>query len=96
MKTLFAFCTALAVVAGVLIAAPLGAAPVSQEQAKTAVRNYLARTPSPLDAKVGRGGVRHARTFGRGASAFHVVALEGGGFVVTSADTELSPIIAIS
>jgi len=74
------------------------AAPVTQEQAQKAVQTFLSRETSPLGAKIG-GKARQARTFnreGHGTPLFHVVALEGGGFVVTSADTRVSPIIAVA
>lgn len=73
------------------------AAPVSAEEAQTAVRNLLSRGPKPMDANIGQT-VSRARTFKGGAdeALFHVVNLEEGGFVVTSADTGIMPIIAIA
>jgi len=74
------------------------AVPVTQGQAEQAAHGYLSRNERPLGAKVGRQ-ARHVRTFNREGTdtpLFHVVALEDGGFVVTSADTKVSPIIAIS
>jgi len=82
-----------------LVAGRTEAAPVTQEQAARAVHAYLSRTPAPLGAKVGGAQARQTRTHnreGQGTPLFHVVTLEGGGFVVTSADTGISPIIAIS
>ncbi|MCL2104363.1 MAG: C10 family peptidase, partial [Kiritimatiellaeota bacterium] len=83
---------------GLMVASAVQAAPVTQGEAERAVQAYLARTPSPLGAKVGPG-PRKVRTFNRqdgDTPLFHVVALEGGGFIVTSADTGVSPIIAIA
>ena len=81
-----------------VMAGGVEAAPVTQEQAAKAVSTYLSKSPAPLEARMGDR-VRQTRTFNRGnqdTPLFHVVALEGGGFVVTSADTGVSPIIAIS
>jgi|GEM_PF-4113035 len=79
---------ALAVVC-VGVAADCCAARVSQGDAARAVERRL---PGRRAARV--------RTFDRmgipGAPLFHVVALEGGGFVVTAADTGVAPIIAIA
>ena len=74
------------------------AAPVTQEQAQKAVQTLISREANPLGAKVG-GRAGPARTFRHGQQdtpLFHVVTLEGGGFVVTSADTGITPIIAVS
>ena len=73
------------------------AAPVSREQAQTAVRNWLSREQKPMGADIGRT-VAKAETFADAAdeALFHVVQLEEGGFVVTSADTDVEPVIAFS
>ena len=74
------------------------AKPISQGQAERAVQAYLSQNPSPMESRIGTR-PRHTRTFNRAqrdTPLFHVVALEGGGFVVTSADTDITPIIAIS
>ena len=88
-----------AVVLGLVFATQnADAAPVTQEQAVRAVGNYLSKTPEPMGAKVGRQS-RHARTFNQentDTPLFHVVEMEGGGFIVTSADTGIEPVIVIS
>ena len=78
-----------------LIAGVAFAAPVSRDQAKAAVGRWLGLRPS-LGCRLG-GAVRDVRTCrpGNGA-AFHVVRLVGGGFVVTSADTRVEPVVAFS
>ena len=69
---------------------------VSPEQAKTAVRNWVRMNPQPMTAHFASGN-GSAQTFSEGGKVlFHVVQLEGGGFVVTSGDTQITPIIAFS
>ena len=82
----------------VAIALNSHAVPVTQEQARQAVQKYLSLTPAPMNANIGWG-LGQTRTFNRenhDTPLFHVMALQGGGFIVTSADTSVSPIIAIS
>ena len=69
---------------------------VTPEQAQTAVRNWIRKNPRPMTAQFATGnGV--AKTYAKnGKTLFHVVQLEGGGFVVTSGDTRISPIVAFS
>ena len=73
----------------------LSAAPVTPNQAKTAVRRWLS-DDSALGCPL-RGAVGEVRTCTptNGAS-FHVVKLAAGGFVVTSADTRRAPVVAFS
>ncbi len=73
------------------------AAPVSTEQAATAVQNWVARDATPLGAALGQT-VFGALTYTDKVDdpLFHVVYLEEGGFVVMSADTGLQPVIAFS
>ena len=69
---------------------------VTPYQAETAVRNWIRRNPRPMTAQF-TSGDGEARTFSEdGKALFHVVQLDGGGFVVTSGDTKVSPIIAFS
>ena len=71
------------------------AATVTADQAKTAVQRWLRDDPAlgcPLQGAVGE--VRTC-TPTNGAS-FHVVKLSTGGFVVTSADTRRTPVVAFS
>ena len=73
----------------------LSAAPVTPNQAKTAVRRWL-NDDSALGCPL-QGAVSEVRTCTpmNGAS-FHVVKLAEGGFVVTSADTRRAPVVAFS
>ena len=73
----------------------LSAAPVTPNQAKTAVRRWL-NDDSALGCPL-QGAVSEVRTCTptNGAS-FHVVKLAEGGFVVTSADTRRVPVVAFS
>ena len=80
---------------GVLAASVAVAVPVSLEQAQTAVRNWLSTDPA-LGCPLGMS-VRSARTCSvPNGTACHVVRLAEGGFVVTSTDTRLEPVIAFS
>ena len=73
----------------------LHAAEVTALQAKDAVQSWLADAPS-LGCRLG-GTVEGVRTCSAtNGTPFHVVRIAGGGFVVTSADTLLEPIIAFS
>ena len=85
----------LMAVGAVCLPLSLSAAPVTADQAKTAVRRWLG-SESALGSPV-QGEVSEVRTCSptNGAS-FHVVKLSGGGFVVTSADTQREPIVALS
>jgi uncharacterized repeat protein (TIGR02543 family) len=78
-------------------AATCPAAEITSVQARTAVGNWLRRDASPLEAKLG-GTALDAVTYKNagGDSLFYVVPLEGGGFVVTSADDGIQPVIAFS
>ncbi|MCQ2391533.1 MAG: InlB B-repeat-containing protein, partial [Kiritimatiellae bacterium] len=76
-----------------LIGNALGA-PVSGETAKTAVGNWL-RSRAQLGCRIG-GTAERVWSCTTNGAAFHVVTLSQGGFVVTSADTEIEPIIAFS
>ena len=86
-------------VSGLFLASGLSAwsAEITAEQAKTASLNWVRRSPSPLGAKIGRT-VLDAKTYRntKGESLFHVVRLSEGGFVVTSADDGITPVIAFS
>ena len=80
-----------------LWAATCPAAEITSVQARTAVGNWLRRDAAPLEAKLG-GTALAAITYKNagGDTLFHVVPLEGGGFVVTSADDGIQPVIAFS
>ena len=80
-----------------LFLASAGAAEITLAQAETAAGNWLARNRHPLNADIGTvpsGGTTYRNA--AGTALFHVVKLVGGGFIVTSADDGISPIIAIS
>ena len=89
VRWLFAF------IGGLLVVPFVAAETVSLEQAQTAVRNWLSTDPA-LGCPLGMS-VRSARTSSvtNGATC-HVVQLAEGGFVVTSTDTRLEPVIAFS
>lgn len=79
----------------VAIALSLDAAEVTPEQAGRAVECWLQSDPS-LGCRLGDA-VTEVRTCATtNGTPFHVVKLDGGGFVVTSADTTLAPIVAFS
>lgn len=76
-----------------LVPAYLAAAPVSSEDARRAVQNWL------KDDVQGFGlskGVESAASYDVGSNEIHVVELEGAGFVITSGDDEIEPILAFS
>ena len=74
------------------------AAEVSSGQAKTAVANWLQLGSRRLDAQFGSRDVENVKTVRSksGRAVYHAVNLKGGGFVVTSGDTRLPPVIAFS
>jgi hypothetical protein len=76
---------------------PVFAAAITPGQARDAVGRWLAREAAPLGAALGRA-VRDstAHTNAVGDVVFHVVRLAGGGFVVTSADDGVAPVVAFS
>jgi hypothetical protein len=77
----------------------LNAAPVTAEQAKTAVRNWRSRTTGPLDETALGQNVRDVTTVTDAAGTAtlcHIINMEGGGFVITSADTTIRPVVAFS
>ena len=75
----------------------LAAAPVSATSARIAAEHWLQRkTAAHMKARMNRApkSVRTVRADGE--DAFHVVTLEGGGFVVVSADDRVEPVIAFT
>nr|MDA3925731.1 C10 family peptidase [Kiritimatiellia bacterium] len=76
---------------------PTKAAEISLAQAKNATGKWLGRNQHPLNSNVGGKPVA-GKTYTRsdGTPLFHVVRLSEGGFVVTSADDGIDPIIAVS
>ena len=88
--------TILATLCALAASAAAFAAEVTTGQAETAVRNWIRKNPQPMTARFATGnGV--AKAYEKdGKTLFHVVQLDGGGFVVTSGDTKISPIVAFS
>ena len=81
--------------AAFLAAGAAWAVPVGGEQAATAVGRWLRADPG-LGCRLGTAvaGVRTCVT--TNGVSFHVVRLTGGGFAVTSADTQWEPVVAFS
>lgn len=81
----------------VLIAGIVSAGEITPEQAQTAAKNWAG---SPLRAYAARSARRQNRVVSfKGTDdtpLFHVVELDGGGFIVTSADDGVEPVIAFS
>ncbi|MBO7684414.1 MAG: C10 family peptidase, partial [Kiritimatiellae bacterium] len=85
-------------VAAAVAAAVLQASEVTPAQAKTAVGNWVAVGPSRMDSRFKSSETETPKTFRNalGRAVYHAVNLKGGGFVVTSGDTRISPIVAFS
>ena len=81
-----------------VVFAGVHAAEVTPEQAQTAAGNWVRLSPRRMDSLFRSAKVKEAETAfdESGRAVFHVVNLDGGGFVVTSGDTRLSPIVAFS
>lgn len=88
----------LVAAAAVAVSLAATAVEVTTEQAQTAARNWVRRSPVQMTAKFKSSEVRHAQAVKAddGKALYHVVELDGGGYVVTSGDTELPPVIAFS
>lgn len=73
------------------------AAPVSAESVRTAVGRWTTRCPAAhMKSRMNRR-VASVKTFrSDGEEVFHVVSLDGGGFVVASADDRIEPVIAFA
>ncbi|MBQ6925247.1 MAG: Spi family protease inhibitor, partial [Kiritimatiellae bacterium] len=82
--------------AALLAAASAIARPVSEEEAGKAAERWLRLHPQPLASHIASGAVKGTRTVkdADGTALFHVVRMEGGGVVVTSAETGITPVIA--
>lgn len=73
------------------------ATPVTARQAETAVARWLRRTPAPMGTPVGSAVLSSTVLADETGTAHgHLVRLRGGGFVVTSADDRMPPVIAFS
>ena len=88
----------LAAIAVVSAAASLCAVEVTPEQAKTAAANWISDSRTRMDSQFHSRQVESSMTHKTvsGRAVYHAVNLKGGGFVVTSGDTRLSPVIAFS
>ena len=83
----------LVIAAGVVLAAP-----ITGEQAIRAVNRWVTAIPAAhMNAKLG-GSTEVVKTYAGsdGNALFHVVKISGGGYVVTSADDTILPIVAFS
>ncbi|MBQ3289576.1 MAG: C10 family peptidase [Kiritimatiellae bacterium] len=76
----------------------LWAAEVSPEQAQAAVGKWISLGPKRMDSEFQSKDAETPKTVRSktGRAVYHAVNLKGGGFVVTSGDTRLPPIIAFS
>lgn len=73
-------------------------APVSAEQAARMVKGWLLLTPAPLKTPLSGRTIGSVRTFWdqQGQAIYYAVSLQPEGFIITSADTEVEPVIAFS
>lgn len=90
-------CCFVGIVCLLVVGNPTLAAEISAAQARTAVENWVVRDFRPMGARIGQT-VRSTQTFSdhAGNALFHVVRFQEGGFVVTSADDGIQPVIAFS
>lgn len=97
LKQTKALSSALCSFAALVLSLACEAAEITSDQARLAVDNWLRRDVSHLQAKLG-GLSLSTSTYkdATGVSLFHAVRLNGGGFVVTSADSGVEPVIAFS
>ena len=83
--------------ATLLAAISAGGTPVSPATAKRAAQNWVKLSPRPLGENVGQTAANVVSGIDtNGAALFHVVRMQEGGFVVTSADDDVDPIVAFS
>ena len=80
------------------MASVVHAVEVMPEQAQTAARNWVKLSPQRMDSMFRSAKAQEVETVHdeSGRAIYHAVNLAGGGFVVTSGDTRLSPIVAFS
>lgn len=71
---------------------------ITSNEAARATEAWLSRDPAPFDSAIGSRMVQDVRTAKdeNGGALFHVVRLKGGGVVVTSAESGISPVIAFT
>ena len=84
--------------AAVFAASALSAVEVSPEQARTAAQNWITINPNRMDSEFRSKSAEAPITVRTktGRAVCHAVNMKDGGFVVTSGDTRLPPIIAFS
>lgn len=93
-------CTLLVWLFCALVGGSICAAPVTPAQVKAAVGTWLSCADAPLGARFKSRSADNAEIVGmkdsRGRTLYYVASLKEGGFVVTSSDTDLTPIVAFS
>ena len=91
-------CRLILVLLAMTVSIPLFAAEVTPEQAQTAAENWIRLSPRRMGSTFRSCTADEMETVrnSSGRAAFHVINFEGGGYVVTSGDTRLSPIVAFS
>ena len=78
-----------------LLALPAESREISSDEAGRAAAAWVRRDSAPLGMALSTSGVAEVRmASGGGASLFHVVRMVGGGVVVTSAESGVTPIVA--
>ena len=84
--------------AAAVAASTLWAAEVTSEQAKTAAQNWIGINPNRMGSEFRSKSAETPITVRTktGRAVYHAVNMKDGGFVVTSGDTRLPPIIAFS
>ena len=94
MKRIMTVCAALAA----LEVSTLQAVEVTSGQAKTAAGNWIRRNQTQMKSKFRSTAVKDTLTArdASGRALYHAVNLDGGGFVVTSGYTRLTPVVAFS
>ncbi|MBR4172492.1 MAG: C10 family peptidase [Kiritimatiellae bacterium] len=82
---------------GLLLAFVACADEIKPEDAETAARNWIHSEVSPLGTRMGKS-VSGIQSFADvdGTPLFHLAALDGGGFVILSADDGMEPVLAFS
>ena len=73
-------------------------APTSAEQAASMVKGWLLLTPTPLEMPLSGRTIGSVQPFydQKGEAIYYAVPLKPEGFIITSADTEIEPVIAFS
>lgn len=87
---------AIAVLFAGMFALILAAGEITPEKAGAAASRWARNTANLQNAAIGTT-VKAARAYSdKGTNLFNIVQMEGGGFVITSADSAITPIIAFS